>query len=722
MSMIEVHGLQVDQSLHDLVAQEVLPGTGVDGDTFWRGLAEIVDELTPRTRELLGRRDDLQAIIDTWHREHGAGTPGAIRDMLTAAGYLVADDTPPVVTTRDVDPEIATMAGPQLVVPTDNARYALNAANARWGSLYDALYGTDALGDQPPPGDYDPQRGARVVAWARGLLDQVVPLADRSWADAVALGVRDGGLVVRTDGDRETALEDLDQFAGHRGDASAPDAVLLRNHGLHLEIVVDRDDPIGRDDAAGVADILLESAVTTIADLEDAVAVVDAADKVHIYRNWLGLMTGDLTAEVTKDGRTFTRRLRPDRAHVAPDGTEVVLPGRSLLLVRHVGHHMTTPAVRDRHGDEVFEGMLDAMVTAAAALHDVGAGGSRANSRAGSVYVVKPKMHGPDEVALTVDLLGRVEDVLGMAPTTLKLGIMDEERRTTLNLPACIRAAQDRVVFINTGFLDRTGDEIHTAMEAGPLVRKGDMKATTWIDAYERWNVDVGIAAGLRGRGQIGKGMWAMPELMAAMLEQKGDQPRAGASTAWVPSPTAATLHAVHYHQVDVAAVQERLASRRAATLEELLTVPVADPTEWTAADIDHEVRNNVQGILGYVVRWVDQGVGSSTVPDLEDIGRMEDRATLRISSQHLANWIHHGVIAEEHVVRAMREMAVVVDRQNEGDPNYRPMAPDFDESVAFQAACDLVLTGRVQPNGYTEGVLHARRRERKARDADIGH
>lgn len=718
--MIEVHGLQVDQGLHDLVGQEVLPGTGVDADTFWRGLAETVDDLTPRTRELLDRRDELQAILDTWHREHGAGSPGAIRDLLVAADYLVTDDTPPNVTTRDVDPEIATIAGPQLVVPADNARYALNAANARWGSLYDALYGTDALGDQPPPGDYDPQRGARVVAWARGLLDQVVPLADGSWTDAVGLSVRDGGLVLRTDGDRETGLEDVDQFAGHRGDGSAPDAVLLRNHGLHIEIVVDRDDPIGRDDAAGIADVVLESAVTTIADLEDAVAVVDAPDKVHIYRNWLGLMTGDLTAEVTKGGRTFTRRLRPDRGHIAPDGTEAVLPGRSLLLVRHVGHHMTTPAVLDRHGDEIFEGMLDAMVTAAAALHDVGAGGSRANSRAGSVYVVKPKMHGPDEVTLTVDLLGRVEGALGMAPTTLKLGIMDEERRTTLNLPACIRAAQDRVVFINTGFLDRTGDEIHTVMEAGPLVRKGEMKATTWIDAYERWNVDVGIAAGLRGRGQIGKGMWAMPEMMAAMLEEKRDQPRAGASTAWVPSPTAATLHAVHYHQIDVAAVQEDLAGRGGATLEELLTVPVADPTAWTAVDIDHEVRNNAQGILGYVVRWVDQGVGSSTVPDLDDIGRMEDRATLRISSQHLANWIHHGIVSEEQVVQTMQEMAAVVDRQNDGDPNYRPMAPDFDASVAFQAACDLVLTGRDQPNGYTEAILHARRRERKVRDGSV--
>jgi malate synthase len=712
---VDRHGLQVDAGLAALVEDDVLPGTGIAADTFWAGFAAMVADLQPRNRELLDRRDELQAALDAWYATNDPTDVAGHRALLEELGYLVAPPSDLGVTTSDVDREIAEVAGPQLVVPVDNARYALNAANARWGSLYDALYGTDAMGDAPPAGPYDTARGDRVVAWARGFLDGAVPLATGSWTDVHRLDVADGALRAALADDTTVGLADPDAFVGHGGDPAAPVSVVLVHHGLHVEVVVDRDHPVGATDPAGIADVVLESAVTTIADVEDSVAAVDAADKVGVYRNWLGLMRGDLTTEVSKGGQTFTRRLAEDRVVTGPNGDEVVLPGRSLLLVRHVGIHMTTDAVLDAGGAEVFEGLLDAVVLTAAALHDVGEGGRRANSRAGRVHVVKPKLHGPEEVAFAVEVLARTETLLGLAPGTVTVGIMDEERRTTLNLAACIAEGADRVVFVNTGFLDRTGDEIHSVMAAGPVVRKGAMKQQGWIDAYERWNVDVALAAGMRGRAQIGKGMWAAPARMAAMLAEKVGHPRAGATTAWVPSPTAATLHATHYHDIDVAAVQDELATRPPATLEELLVAPVvADPT-WSDDELRDELRNNLQGILGYVVRWVDQGVGCSTVPDIADVGLMEDRATLRISSQHVANWLLHGIVTEQQVEDVLREMAGVVDEQNADDLAYRPMAPDPAGSVAFLAARDLVLQGRSQPNGYTETILTARRREAKA-------
>ena len=717
----QVGNLKVAPVLYQFINEEALPGSGLSTENFWSDFEALVTELTPVNKRLLEKRDQLQAQINAWHQENPDGDFNEYKSFLTRIGYLEDKAEDFLIGTEGVDSEIAYQAGPQLVVPVNNARYAINAANARWGSLYDALYGTDAISEEngaSRTSSYNPIRGEKVIAFAKNFLDEVIPLVQSSHTEVVQYSLENGKLVAQLNDGSLTELQEEDKFVGYQGQEESPDALLFKNNGLHFEVQIDRTDSIGKTDDAGVKDILMEAALTTIMDCEDSVAAVDAEDKVDVYRNWLGLMKGDLTSTFKKGSQNMTRRLNPDRIYISPHKEKISLSGRSLMFVRNVGHLMTNSAVLDRNGNEIYEGILDSVITSLIAKHTLLKNGTYQNSKKSSIYIVKPKMHGSKEVAFANTLFNSIEDMLGLERYTIKIGVMDEERRTTLNLKACIKEVKDRVAFINTGFLDRTGDEIHTSMEAGAVIRKNDMKASKWLQGYEQSNVNVGLASGFQGRAQIGKGMWAMPDMMAEMLKQKVGHLKAGANTAWVPSPTAATLHALHYHQIDVRDVQNELLTQSTDLQDDILQIPVAEKPNWSKDEIQQELDNNAQGILGYVVRWVDQGVGCSKVPDINNVGLMEDRATLRISSQHVANWLHHGICTKEQVTETLKRMAKVVDQQNENDPLYQPMAPNYSASIAFQAACDLVFQGYDQPNGYTEPILHRSRIEAKAKAA----
>jgi malate synthase len=716
---VNIGDLQVACELYEFINSEALPGSQVDQGQFWAGFEKIIKDLTPRNKELLAKRDQLQTKINRWHRENKDFNFDSYKAFLEEIGYLLPEPEDFSISTEGADDEIALKAGPQLVVPVDNARYAINAANARWGSLYDALYGTDVISDEggaQNQGGYNPVRGGKVIEFARSFLDETIPLQVGTHKEAVSYAIEQGSLTITLRNGDITTLINEEKFVGYQGEPEQPTAVLLKNNDNYFEIQIDRSHPIGKTDAAGVKDILLESALTSIMDCEDSVAAVDAQDKVLVYRNWLGLNNGSLSATFTKGNKTLTRTLNPDRSYVSPSGSEFTLPGRALMLVRNVGHLMTNNAILDGNGNEVQEGIIDAVVTSLCAKHSLIGNTSFKNSENGSIYIVKPKMHGPEETAFANELFNRAEDLLGLTRNTLKIGVMDEERRTSLNLKACIKEVQERVVFINTGFLDRTGDEMHTSMEAGAMIRKNEMKSTLWLQSYEKSNVNNGISTGFQGRAQIGKGMWAMPDLMKSMLEQKIGHLQAGGNTAWVPSPTAATLHALHYHQVNVKEVQNNLLGSISDLRDDILQIPVSNHTNWSPDEVQAELDNNAQGILGYVVRWVEQGIGCSKVPDINNIALMEDRATLRISSQHVANWLHHGICTKKQVIKTLERMAQVVDEQNAGDPAYRPMADNLEQSVAFQAACDLVFKGYDQPSGYTEPILHSRRLEAKAK------